>query len=188
MLDLVEREHKEKSNRKRIFKIIEQIPEGVPAGWERKTLAVGGLTYIGFSEIHPEYLVCISSQGQSFLDCTTGEKRYVEELYDEDDLIAYSDGIESEKVCIAGEGGGGLRHYSKTGNILEQISPIWPAQQIIFMPNYCSWWLSPKECFIVFDGYEIKAYGFNKSGNIFVIATSSDLIATSSDLIIYKKQ
>lgn len=130
MLDLVEREHKEKSNRKRIFKIIEQIPEGVPIGWESRTLAVGGLTYIGFSEIHPEHLVCISSQGQSLIDCATGEKRYVEELYDEDDLIAYSDGIDSEKVCIAGEGGGGLRHYSKAGNILEQISPIWPTQKL----------------------------------------------------------
>lgn len=104
MLDLVEREHKEKSNRKRIFKIIEQIPEGVPAGWESRTLAVGGLTYIGFSEIHPEYLVCISSQGQSFLDCTTGEKRYVEELYDEDDLIAYSDGMRVRKYVSPAKG------------------------------------------------------------------------------------
>ena len=176
MFDLVEREYKEKSNRKRIFKIIKQIPEGVPSGWECRTLAVGGLIYVGFSEIHPEYLACISSQGQSVIDCVTGKKRYVEELVNDDDMIAYLDGIESEEVHIAGKEGGGLRHFSKEGNLLEQIAPIWPSEQIIFMPNYCSWWDSPKDCFIVFDGYEIKAYGFNKSGNVFVIATSSELM------------
>lgn len=180
MFDLTIREQTERKNREHIFKIIAQIPEGVPTGWEVRTLAVGGLMYVGFSESHTEQLICISSQGQSLINCTTGEKRYVDELYDEIDLIAYSDGTESEEVHIAGEGGGGLRHYSKVGNVLEQISPIWPTQQIIFMPNYCSWWLSPKDCWIVFDGYEIKAYGFNKSGDIFIIATSSDLI-------IYKK-
>ena len=180
MFDLTARKQSEMENRKRMFDRIKQIPEGIPTGWERKILAVGGLMYVGFSEIHPEQLVCISSQGQSFINCTTGEKRYVDELYDEEDLIAYMDGLESEAVPIAGEGGGGLRHYSKDGNILEQISPIWPREQIVFMSNYCSWQLTPKDCRIVFDGYEIKAYGFNKSGDFFVIATSSDLI-------IYKK-
>ena len=181
MFDLIEREYREKSNRKRIFKILEQIPEGIPNGWEKRTLAVGGLTYIGFSEKQPEYLACISSQGQSLIDCLTGEKQYVEELVDDDNLTAYLNGIESEEVHIAGEEGGGLRHFSKEGNLLEQITPIWPSKQIIFMPNYCSWWRSPKDCLIVFDDYEIKTYGFNKSGNIFVIATSSDLT-------IFKKQ
>ena len=181
MFDLIEREYKEKSNRKHIFKILEQIPEGIPNGWEKRTLAVGGLTYIGFSEKQPEYLACISSQGQSLIDCLTGEKQYVEELVDDDNLTAYLNGIESEEVHIAGEEGGGLRHFSKEGNLLEQIAPIWPSKQIIFMPNYCSWWRSPKDCLIVFDDYEIKTYGFNKSGNIFVIATSSDLT-------IFKKQ
>ena len=42
MFDLIEREYREKSNRKRIFKILEQIPEGIPNGWEKRTLAVGG--------------------------------------------------------------------------------------------------------------------------------------------------
>lgn len=165
----------ERENRKQILEVVKQIPEGIPTRWERKTLAVGGLMYVGFSETHTEQLVCISSQGQSLIDCMTGEKRYVEELYDEHDLLAYTDGIESEAVHIAGEGGGGLRRYSVDGNSLEQIAPIWPREQIVFMPNYCSWRYSPKECWLVSDDFEIKAYGFNKTGNLFVIATSSDL-------------
>lgn len=180
MFDLINQKEIERKNREQIFDVIKQIPEGIPTGWEQKILAVGGLMYVGFSEIHTEQLVCISSQGQSFINCATGEKRYVDELYDEDDLIAYTDGIESEVVRIAGDGGGGLKHYSKDGNILEQISPMWPREQIVFMPNYCSWRHSPKECWIVSNDFEIKAYGFNKTGNFFVIATSSDLT-------IYKK-
>lgn len=176
MFNLSMRKYKEKSNRERIFKIINKIPEDVPFGWESITLAVGGLMYIGFSEIHTEQLVCISSQGQSLIDCKTGKKRYVEELFDEDDLIAYTDGIESEVVHIAGMCGGGLRTFSKYGDSLEKIAPIWPTEQIIFMPNYYSWWDYPKDCNIVFDGYETRAYGFNKSSDIFVIATSSELI------------
>ncbi|HIY20584.1 MAG TPA: hypothetical protein H9841_01610 [Candidatus Flavonifractor merdigallinarum] len=176
MLDLAGRERKEKANRKRIFKLIEQIPEGIPNGWESRTLAVGGLMYVGFSELHPEQLICISSQGQSLIDCTTGKKRYVEEWFDEDNLTAYTDGPESEEVHIAGIEGGGLRHFSKEGNGLEQIAPIWPTEQVIFMPSGCSWWNAPKDCHIVFDGYEIRAYGFNKSGDFFLIATSSELI------------
>lgn len=163
-----------------MFDIIKQIPEGIPTGWEERTLAVGGLMYVGFSELHPEQLTCISSQGQSFINCMTGEKRYVEELYDEDDLIAYTDGIESERIHIAGEGGGGLRRCSKEGNILERISPLWPRERVVFMPNYCLWQRSPENCRIVFDDFEVRAYGFNKTGNVFVIAASSDLI-------IYKK-
>lgn len=180
MFNLLNRGEIEQQNRKRLFEIIKQIPEGVPTGWEQEILAVGGLMYVGFSEIHTEQLVCISSQGQSLINCATLEKQYVDELYDENDLIAYANGIESEMVHIAGEGGGGLRRYSKYGNILEQVAPIWPSQQIIFMPNFCSWHQSPKECRIVFDDFGIKAYGFNKAGNIFVIATSSYLT-------IYKK-
>lgn len=162
-------------NRVRMLNIVKQIPVGCPTGWEEAILAIGGL--MCFSEIHTDQIVCISLQHQSVINCNTGEKRYVEELYDENDLIAYLDGIEREQVHIAGEG---LRHYTTDGNIVEQIAPAWPKEQIVFIPNWCSCWSSQEDCRIVWDGYELKAYGFNKTGDIFVIATSADLT-------IYKK-
>lgn len=180
MFDWTQKQQMQKENQARLFEIIKQIPAGIPEGWKRSSMAVGGLMYVGFSEIHTEQLICISSQHQSLIDCNTGKKRYVDEIYDEYDLIAYAQGLEGETIRIAGEGGGGLRHYTKAGDMLEQISPLWPNQQIVFMPSYCCWHQSPQNCRIVFDGFEIKAYGFNKWGNIFIIATSSDLI-------IYKK-
>lgn len=170
----------EKENRAHMLNITKQIPVGIPTGWEQETLSIGGLMYVGFSEIHTDQIVCISSQHQSIINCITSEKQYVEKLYDEDNLIAYLDGIESEQVHIAGEGGGGLRHYSTDGNVVKQIAPLWPKEQIVFMPNWCSCWSSPTDCWIVSDEYEIKAYGFNKTGDVFIIATSSDLT-------IYKK-
>lgn len=179
MFDLENEKQIYKENRIHLFEKIKQIPECIPKGWEKKTLSVGGLMYVGFSEVHTEQLICISSQGQSLINCMTGEKIYEYENYDEIDLIAYSE-ILKETVSIAGEGGGGLRHFSIDGNTLEKISPLWPREQIIFMPEYSSCWITPEKCSIVFDDFEIKAYGFNKTGNIFIVAVSSDLT-------IYKK-
>lgn len=176
MSDLKNLDQRENNNRERIFKIINQVPVGIPTGWEREYISVGGLMYVGFSERHPHQLICISSQHESLIDCTTGEKRYAEICYDENNLTAYADGPELELIHLAGEGGGGFRHYSKDGNILDRVSLFWPREQIIFMPNWNSFWSSPADCWIVSDECGILAYGFNKDGDIFIIATSSDLI------------
>lgn len=165
----------EENNRTRLISLIRQIPKGTPPGWKCDTLAVGGLMYLGFSEIHPDKLVCISSQGQSVIDCKTLNKTYCEEHFDENDLTAYAEELGTEQIRIAGEGGGGLRHYSHDGNILERVAPFWPKEQIIFMPHFHSWHSTPSECRIVLDAYEIRAYGFHPCGDCFVVATSSDL-------------
>ena len=178
MFDLAEREEAQRQNRARLTALIRQIPEGIPAGWTRKILAVGGLMYVGFSERRTEKLVCISSQGQSLIDCVTGEKRYENECYDEGDLLAYSAELGDETVPIAGEGGGGLRAISRDGDILERISPAWPSEQIVFAPNYASWVRAPQDCRVVGDDLgitTIKAYGFSGCGRFFVIATSADV-------------
>ena len=114
----------EDENRKKLLKIIKQIPNGVPDGWEKITFAVGGLMYIGFSDINTEKLVVISSQGQSIINCRTDEKIYCEENYDENDLITRVEEFGDEALSIAGEGGGGLRWHSKDGNILKSIAPF----------------------------------------------------------------
>lgn len=165
----------EKNNRKHLIDLINQIPKGVPSGWKCDTLTVGGLMYVGFSEIHTEMLICISSKGQSVINCKTLKKTYCVLNFDEQDLIAYAEVLGAELIRIAGDGGGGLRHYSNDGNILERIAPFWPKEQIIFMPNFLSWCNSPNKCQVIFDNYEIKAYGFSKCGTYFVVATSSDL-------------
>ena len=163
------------ANRKRLLGIIQQIPSSVPDGWEKETFAVGGLMYIGFSNIYTEKLIVISTQGQSVINCEKGKKTYCEENYDEDDLIALAEELGDEIVPIAGDGGGGLRRFSKDGNILMSVAPFWPMVKIIFMPNYTLYTLNPEKCTIIFEGYEIKAFGFSRCGNYIAIGTSDTL-------------
>lgn len=165
----------EDANRTRLLALIDRIPEGVPDGWDKITIAVGGLMYIGFSEIHTEKLVCISSRGQSVIDCRSGQKQYCEENYEEENLRAWAEELGEESLAIAGEGGGGLRRYAAGGDILDKVAPFWPREIVIFMSDFHSWYINPEECWIVWEGYEARAYGFSRCGNFFVIATSSDL-------------
>ena len=64
----------EKANRNRLLSLISKIPERVPEGWEKMEFAVGGLMYLGFSDVHTEKLISISSQGQRIINCETGKK------------------------------------------------------------------------------------------------------------------
>ena len=178
MFDLADMQRMEQENQARLFALLRQIPEGTPQGWARRDLAVGGLMYVGFSQARTEQLICISSRGQSLIDCSTGEKRYEEECYDENDLLAYSEALGEEAVPLAGEGGGGLRTFTRAGDLLERVAPVWPSEQIVFAPQYASWVRMPEVCRIVYDDFgisTIQAYGFSKCGNFFVIASTSDL-------------
>lgn len=170
-LVIIENEHRNKN-----INIANHIPKGIPLGWERQTLSVGGLMYVGFSDIHTEKLICISSQGQSVINCKTMQKTFCDENYDEDDLIAYAEELGDEIIRIAGDMGGGLRIGSKEGNSLQKIAPYWPKEQIIFCPNYQALYSAPDKCWNVFEDYGIKAYGFSKCGKYFIVATSSDLM------------
>lgn len=162
-------------HRKRMLDIIQGIPTGIPDGWEKATYAVGGLMYVGFSNVRTEKLVVISSQSQSVIDCKTGSKAYCTENYDEDDLIAIAEELGDEIVPIAGDGGGGLRRYSKDGNILVSVAPLWPMEKLIFMPNYTHYTLNPEKCTIIFEDYEITAFGFSKCGNYMAVGNSHTL-------------
>ena len=165
----------EDEHRARLLALLKKIPHGVPAGWEQEIFAVGGLTYLGFSNLQTEKLVVISSQRQCVIDCGTGEKVYCEENCDEQDLIACAEPLGDELVPIAGLEGGGLRRSSPAGDGLELAAPFWPREQIIFMPQFASWYQNPEVCTIIFDDYAPLAYGFSRCGNYFAIGTSSDL-------------
>lgn len=165
----------EDANRKKWLDVIRRIPVGVPAGWEKIGFSVGGLMYIGFSNVCTSKLISISSQGQRIIDCKTGEKTYCDENYDEEDLIACAEELGDEMIPIAGEGGGGLRQYSKEGNILTREAPFWPKEQVIFMPAYTSWHLHPEKCTVIFEAYEIRAFGFSRCGNYMAVGNSDTL-------------
>ena len=163
------------THRKKMQDIVRRIPNGIPNGWEKTTYSVSGLTYVGFSNVCTEKLVVISTQRQSVIDCKTGSKTYCRENYDEDNLIALADELGDEIVPIAGDGGGGLRRFSKDGNILVSAAPFWPMVKIIFMPNYTLYTLNPEKCAVIFEDYEIKAFGFSKCGNYIAVGTSDTL-------------
>ncbi len=165
----------EEENRKRLLDLIERIPHRVPEGWEKDTFAVGGLLYLGFSNVCTEKLISISSQGQWVIDCETGEKTQCEENYDEEDLIACAEAMGEELVPVAGEGGGGLRRFSRTGDGLAFAAPWWPKEQVIFMPAYASWYQDPEKCSVLFDDYELRAFGFSRCGNYMAAGSSHTL-------------
>ena len=67
-------------------------------------------------------MIVISTQGQSIINCETDKKTYREENYDDDDFIPLAEELGDEIVPIAGDGGSGLRRYSKDGNSLALVS------------------------------------------------------------------
>lgn len=166
----------EAKNRKRILDILARIP-GVncPEGWKRTDIAIGGLLYVGFSEVTTNKLVCISSQAQSVIDCDSLQINYCTEDYDEDNLAARADELENEIIHIAGIGGGGMRLLSKTGESLIQVSPQYPKENIVYQPHYLSCFTEPEKCMYIYSGYEIRAYGFSQCNNYFVIGDSATL-------------
>lgn len=165
----------ETANRNRLMDIIQRIPTGIPDGWLKETFSVAGLLYVGFSNICPEKLVVISSQGQRIIDCQTGVKTACEGDYDEEDLFVLVEELGDEIIPIAGEGGGGLRRYSKGGDTLVTAAPFWPIEKVIFMPNYASYFQNPEKCTVIFDDYELRAFGFSKCGNYMIACSSNTL-------------
>ncbi len=165
----------EDKHRKHILEVLSQIPKRVPEGWRKIDFAIAGLLYAGFSEVSTEKLICISSQGQSVINCKTGEKKFCDENYDEHDLIACADELGDEMIHIAGIGGGGMCHYSGNGETLQLAAPHYPKEQVIFMPDFKDCFSSPKECRIIFEDYGIRTFGFSKCGNYMIACSSSDL-------------
>lgn len=162
-------------NRKRLISIIQQIPTQIPEGWTKTELGIGGLLYVGFSQVHTEKLICISAQGQSVIDCNTAEVTFCEENYDEFELLACAPMLGEEMIQISGEGGGGLRRMTKNGDFLACVMPEWPKEKVIFMPQYHTWYMEPEFCSIVFEDFEILVYGFSPCGKYFVVGTSHTL-------------
>ncbi|QDT94311.1 hypothetical protein [Gimesia algae] len=174
---------KQDPNRARLIALLDQIREAEsPVGWERVvSMAVGGLTDLGFSKNSPHLLV-ISSQGRGVIDCQTGEK--VARDYDEtgdwfkpQQLLCQGIGpLASEWIQTCGINGGGLPWGNQFGESIEMHSPDWPVYDLYF----CSDCQSPliagaaSRCCKI-DSEHLRACGFSWCGHFLVSANSSDL-------------
>ena len=162
----------EAENRKRILDALTAVPKRTPEGWRRADIAVGGLEYIGFSELQPKKMVCISSQSSSIIDCDSRAISFQDISVDELELTAVTDALPGETIRLAGIGGGGLRHMNAEGDQLTVAAPDYPKVQIIYQPQYKSCFLEPKMCSVIFEEYEMRAFGFSKCGNYIIVACS----------------
>jgi len=165
-------------HREKINKILSGLSfQESPRGWQKKfDAAIGGMTYIGFSESH-DCLLTVSSSGRGLWDLSTGKKiaRDYEKdgaWLDERKLTCMGIGlIEDETVRVAGLCGGGLLTSTDKGESLELVSPLYPCHDVVFQSNYQSCFSEGKnhDCVIIFRGF-VKMYGFSYPGDYFVIA------------------
>ena len=179
----------EKSNRDRLSRLIQKIEtRQSPLGWTLTgSIAVGGLTEIGFSK-RSEHLLVISSRGRGVVSCDTGEK--VARDYETDGdwldlngLLCLGIGpISEELIQIAGLHGGGLPLGNGRGEHIEVAYPNWPRAELIFCANYKSAFVEGhhSHCSSIASDY-LRSFGFSWSGNSLAYATGSDVHVFSRD-------
>ncbi len=160
----------EEEDRKQVLSALALVPRRTPHGWKRFDIVVGNLEYVGFSEHQPEMLVCISSQYCSIINCRNQSVSRREMEINEVELTAVTDALPGEIIRLAGIGGGGLRFFNRAGDSLVAASPDYPKSRIIFQPAHSSFFVHPRACSMIFEEYEIRAYGFSKCGNYMAAA------------------
>lgn len=174
----------EEENRSRLREILAKTKnQNCPEGWEFEQFSVGGLTEVGFSENTPNLLLVISSNGRGLFDCSKLER--IDRDPNDDFEIDYSNllcngigELKDEKIRIAGLHGGGLPNGNSNGESIEIMALDWPKTDIIFQPKWTSVYSErdTEKCTKIYSSYTLKIYGFSKTGNCFVIGTSSDLL------------
>ncbi|WP_407557910.1 hypothetical protein [Winogradskyella sp. 4-2091] len=174
----------EHENRLRLQKLVDNAKKSdIPTGWKKETFAVGGLSEVGFSKNHPEWLLIVSSQGRGIIDCSTFELTERDNNADFDWFNSYelwSMGIgklANEKITISGLCGGGLPLLNQYGDGIQYMATEWPIIDLIFEPNFKSIYKEDdgKHCFRIFHDYELRAFGFSSNGEYFITATSSEI-------------
>jgi hypothetical protein len=152
-------------------------PKDIPPAWRRvTTIAVGGLTEVGFDATEG-YLLVVSWQGRGLIDTRSGRKlarddeepvsgaRWIDEAAR---TVAGIGLLEGQAIPCVGLWGGALpervdgwsmrvRSTDGADNVFlvdERTATSWPLQSTIT---------------------EVRAAGFSASGQIAVVATSSDI-------------
>jgi len=173
----------EAANRERLIKLLNNIKaQPAPAGWRlTATIAVGGLTEVGFSK-KSDHLLVLSSGGRGVIACASGEK-VARDYADDGDWLDLNNlccmgigPIEDEIIQLAGLHGGGLPLGTNIGESLELASPDWPKSDLIFCSNFKSPFVEGHQshCTIIASDY-FRTFGFSWSGNAFVYATGGDV-------------
>lgn len=161
--------------------------------WKRSCeIAVGGLIAVGFYESadkpHLDKLIAIGSQGQTIIDCLSGEIVYrnrEQDGYDPATLSAYDlSGQGTVPIRMSGIDGGGLKRCTQDGWSVEAIPIEWPIfYYILQYPEtsiYSDHVLGRVSEFELIDyDYQQTAWGFSNSGNTLLLTSSSDIILWS---------
>lgn len=141
----------------------------LPSPWSLTgSLAVGGLTEIGFAE-DGDLLLVISSQGRGIIDCMTGQKiardRSVdntEAWYGPHILIGLGFGpLEGKQVRLSGINGGGLPVWTKDGWSVERLPIDWPDESLLLLEPFSSIYRNDARFSKLAVEREVRAFGFS---------------------------
>ncbi|WNJ17146.1 hypothetical protein [Pontibacter sp. G13] len=174
----------EAGNRNRLRQILAKTKDqNCPDNWEFQQFSVGGLSEVGFSEQNSKLLLVISSNGRGLFDCSKLER--IDRDHHDDFDIDYANllcsgigELSNEKIRIAGLHGGGFPTVNSEGESLEIMALDWPKKDIIFQPKWTSVYTEgdTEKCSKIYTSDALRVYGFSKTGDYFVIGTSSDLL------------
>jgi uncharacterized protein (TIGR02996 family) len=148
----------------------------LPLPWkETGRYAVGGLTEVGFDD-QLELLLVVSHQGRGVFECTSGKRvardrgNDMEGWYDEFELVALGVGpLAGKLITLTGLSGGALPTTTTDGWVLAK-NTRGPRERV------CLWSPRPannegrirRTFATLFEGHEIRAYGFSYTGTSFV--------------------
>lgn len=138
-------------------------------GWEVTVKrAIGGLEWVGFSQKHPEKLLCISSQKITVLDCGNGDITESKAEYDEENHIAVCATLPDEEIMIAGQYGGKMEQASVQGDkVLIETSPD-HITTVTFVP-------ASGASRVIFQNYGYYTCGFSCDGTYFMFAQDAGI-------------
>ena len=151
--------------------------------------AVGGLRAVGFlksqGQACVDKLLAIGSNGQTVIDCFSGEiisRNREKDGYDENELTGWVlSSNYSEPIPMSGIDGGGLKACTEDGWSVDSISINWPIYHFILQHPGSNIFLDHKlsresEFDLIDFDHKAVAWGFSWSGKTLVLATSSDVI------------
>jgi hypothetical protein len=152
-----------------------------PVDWQPVvTMAVGGLTEVGFDNTG-SYLLVVSSTGRGLVDTRTGSPvardraEPSDDWYNEFRLEAKGIGpIATETVRLSGLHGGALPRHTRTGWSIEPVMLDWPVVHLLLFRQWTSIFQGAEFSKIALES-ELRAFGFSHDGLTLLLATSSEL-------------
>lgn len=146
------------------------------------TIAVGGLTEVGFAE-ESDVLLVVSHSGRGLFDCRTGSRiaRDTTERdviwHDDPRLLAQGIGpLEGKWIRICGLAGGGLPQLADNGYWTEAFALDWPETHLLLGGPWGSLYDDKTRFTKLAIETDVRAFGFSNSGDTLVLATSSYLL------------